>query len=127
MAHKTHGYSNVPPDAPGGISLDSMDSFDSLPKVLRQFLANSITPWNSIEACKLAAFEGVDKTLRLLRQAEQNQHNAAVRVGVIPKVESFVFHPRQESPINAKRRQRIEDAGERRLRAIRKRYSAGRL
>jgi len=128
MQRKTYQESNADPNAPSGLALDNMNNFDNLPKELRQFIANSIAPWNSVEAYHLMVTEGVSGAIQAIRGAEKNQHNSAVLLGVLPRVKNFNLNRvREESDIDAKKRQRIAEAGERRFRAYRKRNPAGRV
>ena len=86
-------------------------SFDSLPAVLRKFIANSIAPWNTEIAADMLAAGGIDYVMRSLRNSEKVQHNVAVRAGLIPRVRNYRFRLERrskETPIEIAKRERAE-------------------
>jgi hypothetical protein len=102
--------SNCDPNAPGGLSEDRMDYFDQLPPAVRAYIASSIASWNSrqiLEAyrwAKAAGMEPVGFILSTLKKNEKIQHDAAVKAGVIPKVENYAFEIRALRGRNSARR-----------------------
>jgi hypothetical protein len=125
-----HGNSNADPTAPGGLVLDNMDSYDGLPPALRAFIFASIAPWSSLavndilqsKLSFLTPSEAIKETISVLRQNERAQHDAAVKFGVIPKVPRYAFalkRVREETTLDAQKRQRLAKAIDRRLKRIR--------
>lgn len=140
MAINPHGTSNADASAPGGLHYDNIMEFDMLPERVRSYLANAITCLNAVILLKMIKErqqlnrmcglpdDSTEYAIRLIVGTERATHKHAVTVGVVPNQKSFdIRRVREESPIDVKKRQRLEDAGERRLRAIRKRNSAERV
>lgn len=76
---------------------DIMQAYDSLPRELRETLANSIVPYNPFEAIQLYFRFGTQKACELLRTANVRDHIDFVEKGLTVQVGKLVLRPHKLS------------------------------